>query len=243
MKLLDILYEGVHDKSILKCLFMAGGPGSGKSWVIGDIFGLPTGSTLTGTGLKVVNPDNAFTALLKKNGINPTELAKIQSENPEFYYSVIDSGNPDKPGLREKAVALNKKARNFYFAGRLGMIVDGTGAFPEFLEKRKLEAEAWGYDTGMIFVNTDLEVALERNRNRDRTLPEAKVEEMWRKSQQNLQEYRTMFGNNLWIVDNSSSKPVDAEVKRQINNFIKRPVANPIGKEWLKQSVIVNKHI
>jgi hypothetical protein len=130
---------------------MAGGPGSGKSWVIGDIFGLPAGSTLTGTGLKVVNPDNAFTTLLKKNGINPKDLAQIQQENPAFYYSVIDTGNPEKPGLREKAVQLNKKARNFYFAGRLGMIVDGTGAFPEYLLKRKGEAEEWGVRYGYDF--------------------------------------------------------------------------------------------
>jgi hypothetical protein len=52
-----------------------------------------------------------------------------------------------------------------------------------------------------------------------------------------------MFGNNLWIVDNSSTKPVDGKVKREINAFLRRPVANPIGRRWMEQAARVAKHI
>ena len=41
IKLKDLLEEGVFDKGILKAVFMAGGPGSGKSYVAGEIFGIP----------------------------------------------------------------------------------------------------------------------------------------------------------------------------------------------------------
>ena len=41
IKLMDLLNESVFDKSILKCIFMAGGPGSGKSFVAAELFGMP----------------------------------------------------------------------------------------------------------------------------------------------------------------------------------------------------------
>ena len=41
VKLKDLLTEGVLDQGILKAVFLAGGPGSGKSFVSGEIFGIP----------------------------------------------------------------------------------------------------------------------------------------------------------------------------------------------------------
>ena len=41
IKLKDLLNEGVYDKGILKAVFMAGGPGSGKSFVAKQLFGIP----------------------------------------------------------------------------------------------------------------------------------------------------------------------------------------------------------
>ena len=39
--LFDILTEGVYDPGIFKAVFTAGGPGSGKSYVATNIFGIP----------------------------------------------------------------------------------------------------------------------------------------------------------------------------------------------------------
>ena len=50
--------EGVYDPNIFKAFFLAGGPGSGKSWV--------SERTLSGIGLKVINSDNAFARALDK---------------------------------------------------------------------------------------------------------------------------------------------------------------------------------
>ena len=47
------LEEGVNDPAIFKAIFLAGGPGSGKSFIVGK-----TG--LTSLGYKVVNSDDAF---------------------------------------------------------------------------------------------------------------------------------------------------------------------------------------
>lgn len=59
--------EGVDDPGILKCVFMAGGPGSGKSFAANDLFGIDQRfrSSFSTYGLKVVNSDMEFERLLK----------------------------------------------------------------------------------------------------------------------------------------------------------------------------------
>ena len=67
--ILQMISEGVDDPGILKCVFMAGGPGSGKSFTAMEIFGIDKKlkSSFSATGLKNVNSDSAFETLLKKN--------------------------------------------------------------------------------------------------------------------------------------------------------------------------------
>ena len=74
--ILQMISEGVDDPGILKCIFMAGGPGSGKSFTAMDIFGIDKKlqSSFSATGLKQVNSDRAFETLLKRNGIDPKDL-------------------------------------------------------------------------------------------------------------------------------------------------------------------------
>ena len=88
--ILQIISEGVDDPGILKCVFMAGGPGSGKSYTAMEIFGIDKKlqSSFSVTGLKTVNSDKAFEAGLKKNGINPKDLADIEKNNPELWDKV-----------------------------------------------------------------------------------------------------------------------------------------------------------
>ena len=52
MKTFHELQEGLYDPNIFKAFFLAGGPGSGKSYVATKATG--------GTGLKTVNSDDAF---------------------------------------------------------------------------------------------------------------------------------------------------------------------------------------
>ena len=44
----------------------------------------------------------------------------------------------------------------------------------------------FGYETLMVFVNTNLETALARNEKRDRTLPADEVQRMWSQVQNNI---------------------------------------------------------
>ena len=236
--IIEILTEGVDDPGILKCVFMAGGPGSGKSYTAKEIFGV--GKKLTASfsasGLKLVNSDTAFEKGLKDNGINAKDLAKIEKEDPELWDKITG-----KDSIRSRAKELTKKQQNFYEAGRLGMIIDGTGDEVSKIKKKKQHAEKLGYDCYMVFVNTSLEVALERNKNRERVLGDDLVTGIWKACQDNLGKFQSIFSGNMIIVDNTVYKPINKTVQKAVDKFIRNPIKNQIGKKWVQNARALKK--
>jgi predicted kinase len=228
----QMIIEGVDDPGILKCVFMAGGPGSGKSFTAMEIFGIDKKlkSSFSSTGLKSVNSDSAFEKGLRDNGIDPKKLADIEKNDAELWNKIANNDD----SIRNKAKALTKKQKSFYEAGRLGMIIDGTGHVYSKIQKNKKYAESLGYDTYMIFVNTSLEVAKERNQNRDRVLSDELLTKSWSDVQNNLGKFQNLFGGNFRIVDNTVYKPIGKQVQKAVNAFVRKKVYNPIGKKWIQ---------
>jgi predicted kinase len=229
----EMITEGVDDPGILKCIFLAGGPGSGKSFTANEIFGVGKGAfnSVSAGGLKIVNSDTAFENALKKNGISPKDLGTID-KNSDLWDSIAGEENPDS--IRNKAKKLTQQQQAFYEAGRLGMIIDGTGDEVTKIKKKVERAEALGYDCYMVFVNTSLEVAQARNKKRDRTLPEELVTQIWKACQENLGKFQTMFSGRFVIVDNTEYKPVSKSVQQQVDAFLRKPIYNQIGKKWIQ---------
>jgi predicted kinase len=227
---LSVLNEGVDDPGILKCVFLAGGPGSGKSKVAGDLFGVQGIASFSASGLKMINSDTAFEAQLKKSGIDPKDLGKIEKEQPELWDYITKS----KEGPRETGKAITQKTKSFYEEGRLGMIIDGTGDDVAKIRKQKQRAEDLGYDTYMVFVNTSLEVAQARNAKRSRTLPEDLVTTIWKECQHNLGAFQTLFSGNFRIVDNTNDGDnITKDIQKEVDGFIRERLYNPIGKQWM----------
>ena len=238
----EMITEGVDDPGILKCIFLAGGPGSGKSYTAKEIFGVGKGafSSVSAGGLKIVNSDSAFEKALKDNGINPKDLGKIEKENPQLWDTIAGEDNPNS--IRNKAKGITKQQQAFYEAGRLGMIIDGTGDEVTKIKKKVEHAESLGYDCYMVFVNTSLEVALARNANRDRTLSDELVTEIWKACQENLGKFQTIFSGRFVIVDNTEYKPVSKSVQKQVDSFLRKPIYNPIGKKWIMGARLLKKY-
>jgi hypothetical protein len=226
----SVLNEGVDDPGILKCVFLAGGPGSGKSKVAGDLFGISEISSFSSSGYKLINSDTAFEYELKKSGIDPKDLGKIEKEQPELWKHITEDPN----GEREKGKKITNAQRAFYEEGRLGMIVDGTGDDTAKIKRQKERAEALGYDTYMVFVNTSLEVAQSRNAKRSRTLPEDLVNTIWKECQHNLGAFQTMFSGNFRIIDNTNDgNNITKDIQKAVDAFIRERLYNPIGKQWV----------
>ena len=258
----ETLEEGVFDPQILKCIFMAGGPGSGKSFVadtlLGQhaevIFGLrkkegdtsifANASFLPG-GMKYVNSDRLFEQALEKAGISPGDLEQIYKDDPERYKTQItgapDPDRPDDPpSIRTVAKARLQKMKAPYEVERLGLLVDGTGKSRKKITGQKERAEAKGYDTYMIFVDTTLEVAKERNQKRSRTLPEDGPDgliAMWEACQANLKYYQQLFGKNFALVNNNVYGPPPEEIKAGVEKFVDSPVENPVGQQWIEDEL------
>jgi predicted kinase len=235
----QMIIEGVDDPGILKCVFMAGGPGSGKSFTAMEIFGIDKKlkSSFSSTGLKSVNSDSAFEKGLRDNGIDPKKLADIEKNDAELWNKIANNDD----SIRNKAKALTKKQKSFYEAGRLGMIIDGTGHVYSKIQKNKKYAESLGYDTYMVFVNTSLEVAKERNQNRDRVLSDELLTKSWNDVQNNLGKFQNLFGGNFRIVDNTVYKPISNQVQKAVNTFVRKKVYNPIGKKWIQTARALKK--
>ena len=236
----SFLQEGVNDPGILKAFFMAGGPGSGKSYVAAELFALPKTDKFQtvsyDTGLKLVNSDAAFEVLLKKNAIDMAKLMSLKDKDPQEWERAMV--------LRDRAKKITKGTQEMYIQGRLGMIIDGTGKNYGKIEGQVKRLRDLGYDCYMVFVNTSLEVALERNNARARKLPKDMVTKMWDEVQQNLGKFQRLFKSKRFeIVDNSEygdTTPIDL-VSKEINRFMKQPVSNPIGKKWIETEKEKNK--
>jgi len=241
IKLMDILLEGVNDPGIFKAVFLAGGPGSGKTYVVKQIFGIPDKFNISMSGMKMVNSDKELKYLLKKYGFG-TDLDKMPDEVFD------DLTAPGKSGLRDFSKSLTKQRMKLYQQGKLGMIIDGTGHDFGKIQRMKKELEDDGYDTYMVFVNTSLEVAQKRNQERDRVLPPKLLEKSWKDVQKNLGSFQALFKNNFVIVDNSNHlTPKQAEAKfvplvtKVIRKFVAKPIKNKIGKMWVAKQKRLNR--
>ena len=249
VNLKQLLTEGVFDKGILKAVFMAGGPGSGKTFVARQLFGIPDKINVSTSGLKTVNSDTEFEFLLKKYGFETFGTGKLDIDKwPDEVFDMIAGGDEDSENmtLRKKAKLMTADRKKNYMEGRLGMIIDGTGHNFGKIKKEKEQLEKLGYDTYMVFVNTSLEVAKQRNKERVRRLPEDILVKSWNDVQKNLGGFQALFGSNFVIVDNSkilsakeAMKKFGRLVKKYIDKFIKKPIRNPIGKKWVKHNLLL----
>ena len=239
----EVIEEGVFDPGILKAVFTAGGPGSGKSFVADMLMGARSlepphqtyfeeNTSYLPSGIKYVNSDILFERGLKKMGINPKDLADIESLPSDELWNIIQGGDPES--VRNVAKGQLEAKRAFYESGRLGVLVDGTGREYEKIARQKEKMEKLGYDTAMVFVNTSEEVAQQRNANRARQLPKKTITDLWNAVQNNLKAYAQLFGNDFTIVMNDKpGAPPDAAVKA-VNDFVTAPVENKFGKAWIE---------
>jgi hypothetical protein len=144
--------EGVNDPGIFKAVFLAGGPGSGKTFVSRNLFGMPDSVNISMSGMKMVNSDKELKHLLNKYGFG-TDLDKMPDE---LFNQLTNPKDKDYSGLRDYSKSLTKQRMKQYREGRLGMIIDGTGHKWKDVRNEKQELEKLGYDTYMIFVDTSI---------------------------------------------------------------------------------------
>ena len=125
-----------------------------------------------------------------------------------------------------------------YLEGRIGLIIDGTGKDYDKIAKQATQLKQLGYDVHMIFVNTSLDTALERNAKRERTVPTDVATRSWNAVQRNIGKFSQYFRQNFVVVDNNdATEDVMTPVFKQIRGLLRKPVKSPIAKQWVRQEM------
>ena len=162
-----------------KVIFMAGGAGSGKSGVLKQL-------GLEGQGFKTVNQDISL-EWLKKNAGLPTDMSDLTPEQ----LSEVNK-------LAGEARRIAKRKQGKFKGNGDGVVVDGTGGSLNVMKKKVQEFKDAGYDVQMIFVETSLDVAQDRNANRkERSLSSIIVEQNHKAVQGNKDGFKELFGDNF----------------------------------------------
>ena len=183
--------EGPYDPFRHKAIFFAGSPGSGKTYIARKLAG-------AFQGLKQVNMDTWFKRLMTKKNLS---------------WKMPPEEEPEREKQRQRSKELVAKQQQTYAKGGLGLLIDSTGRIYGTVEKIKNELESQGYQTTMIFVNTDLETALRRNKQRERTLPDELIHKNYKVIEQNIGRFQRLF-DDVHIINNSDS--VQNEVPEQL---------------------------
>jgi hypothetical protein len=206
--------EGINDKGILKAMFVVGIPGAGKSYTVSQLKG--------GISPKVVNTDHSTEFLSKK--------FKIPSNDETWKSFFRDRTRPLTTGLLFN-----------YLNGMLPLFVDGTSNDVSNILGRAGLLESIGYDIGMVFINTDLDVAKERAVKRgeeiDRHVNREFIEKVHALSQENKEYFKGKF-DFFKEVNNNPGELDDAamlNIFRQTTGFFSQPVENPVGKRTLEK--------
>ena len=230
MKLQELFTnEGVNDPHIFKAVFMAGGPGAGKSYIAQKLTG--------GTGLKTVNSDIAFKWLMNKENLR---------------LDMPDDEKEERDQVRDRAKEIVKSQEALYLQGRLGLVIDGTGKDISKISAINKRLQFIGYETKMVFVNTDLETSLMRNQERakqgDRTVDPAIAKNAWSNVQNNMMAYQQEFGKkHFYIVDNSDGPPSEDRAKsfeavwKDLQKFFNTAPSNNKATEWMRQQKVSYK--
>ena len=217
----EMLSEGVHDQGIFKAIFLAGGPGSGKDYVMNN--------TLDGQGLTEINSDKALEFLMDKEGLD----------------KMMPVGETEKRNLvRGRAKNITELRQQLALLGRNGLIINGTGDDVTKTKNIKDQLEKLGYETSMLLVNTRDDISAQRNLERGqrggRAVPEPIRKEKWDNVQYARTEYAQMFGANYSEFDNSEDlreadpetvKAKKAELLSLFNKFKEFVAAPPQSQE------------
>jgi len=213
MRLNDyILNEGINDKGIWKSIFLAGTPGSGKSFVRSKLGG--------GVEPRVVNTDTW------------TEFFKVEQKGGWSFF-------------KEDIKRISSGQLSGYVNSMLPLWIDGTSSKPGNVISRKGMLEGFGYDTGMLWVNTDLDVAIERARKREERIGRHVDPDFIVQSYETINKLKPYYKSkfNFFVeVSNNEGELTDnvlTSLYKETNNFYNQPLQNELGK-FYRDELITN---
>lgn len=136
----------------------------------------------------------------------------------------------------DTSLLLNKNSLVLYVNSMLPLIVDSTSSNSSTLFNRVGLLESFGYDVGMVWVNTNLETALDRASLRSRHVDPEYIRQSYEQSLQNKDYYSKRF-ELFYEIDNNDGMLTDQVILkafRAASKFYTSPVRNPVGQRFIK---------
>ena len=228
-----VLLEGVNDKGIFKAVFLVGGPGSGKDYVLKK--------TLDGHGLTEINSDKALEHLSSKDTSDKKDKVRSKAK--------------DVTEMKQK---LAFDGRNGLIINGTG---DDYEKIADI--KKKLDAIGYESSMIMVNTADDVSANrnVERGQVGGRAVPENVRKQKWQAVQEARPKFGKLFGDNYVEFDNSEdlrqSPPETVKAKteemdqifKQIQKFIGKPPKNEAAQDWVtgelskKDTMPINKSI
>ena len=209
----QFISESINDKGILKAVFVIGIPGAGKSYTVKQLNGVVTP--------RIINTDKAgeFLSAKLKTPIN----SKTWQET-----------------FKDSATRITRNSIAGYLDGMLPLFVDGTSNDASNLLHRIGILESLGYDVGIVYVSTSLEVAQARAKAREKEIGRAVdasfIEEVHSRSEENAQYLKTKV-QFFKEIKNDGELNNEAMLKafKAVQSFFEEDVQNPVGKRALEK--------
>lgn len=136
---------------------------------------------------------------------------------------------------KEKAKYLTKSQLVLYLNSMLPLFIDSTSTNPSNIVKRKGLLNSIGYDTGMIFINADLETSIKRIEQRERKVPIEYIIKAHNNIEKLKPFYKNEFAFYIEIDNNDGELTNDVIIKsfKSVSKFFTLPLNNPIGIETI----------
>jgi predicted kinase len=209
----QFLDESINDKGALKAIFVVGIPGAGKSYTVGKLGGA--------ISPRVVNTDRAAEHLSKKLGVT----VSADTWNEVF---------------KDSAHRVSRGALANYLNGVLPLFIDGTSNDASNILHRAGILESLGYDVGMVFIDTPLELAkarvAERAKKINREVSLDFLEKVHAQSAENRAFFKGKFPFYVEVKNGEGELTDEVLLKafKKVAAFFDAPVQNPVGKRALE---------
>lgn len=210
-------------------IFMAGGPGSGKSSVIKALN--------LSADFEIINPDDEFEKELKAAGLS-TSLGDVEDQYHQLRLDIErakESGDDEilkkiEPKFEELRMILSKNATAFNKARKnasnrrdeisktgKNIVIDGTGGNFLQIQKQNKILKSLGYKTAMIFIDITLEKSIERISRRaksgGRKLSNFVIERSLTAVSKNKEKYEEIFADNFILIDTSDDESYQMSIQ------------------------------
>lgn len=208
-KTIPISYEDIPSMEKPKAIFIAGAPGSGKTYLMPHLLPIDFKYAL-------YNVDLYQEHLLKVNGLfdnNEREIAirkELQTKHPKATPKELDKFTQSHiASIIATSMAISQKCMREDFEQmilkKLPIIIDRPGNRPSTIREDKKRLEKSGYETMMVILYVAPLTALQRNQLRGRHVHPPRLLDAWIESMKNIATYKKLFGENFFLIQNDST--------------------------------------